>query len=71
MCCMACLNYMYIHVVPTYIYLQDYIGIDFMMFNATFNNISIISRQSFLLVEQTTDLPQVPERDSSQHHQWW
>ena len=52
-CCMACLNYMYIHVVPTYIYLQDYIGIDFMMFNATFNNISIISRRSVLLMEET------------------
>jgi hypothetical protein len=29
------------------------------MFNATFNNISVISWQSVLLVEKTTDLPQV------------
>jgi len=29
------------------------------MFNATFNNISVISWRSVLLVEKTTDLPQV------------
>jgi len=35
-----------------------------MMFNATFNNISIMSWQSLLLVEaysETTDLPQVTD----------
>ena len=32
-----------------------------MVFNATFNNISAISWQSVLLVEETTDLPQVTE----------
>jgi len=30
-----------------------------MVFNATFNNISVISWQSVLLLEETTDLPQV------------
>ena len=29
------------------------------MFNATFNNLSVISRRSVLLVEETTDLSQV------------
>ena len=29
-----------------------------MVFNATFNNISVISRRSVVLVEETTDLPQ-------------
>ena len=43
-----------------------------MMFNATFNNISVtnvnivavsfISRRSVLLVEETTDLPQVTDK---------
>ena len=32
-----------------------------MVFNATFNNISVISRWSVLLVEKTTDLPQVTD----------
>jgi hypothetical protein len=30
-----------------------------MVFNVTFNNISVISWRSFLLVEKTTDLSQV------------
>ena len=34
----------------------------FMVFNATFNNISAISWQSVLLVEKTTDLSQVTEK---------
>ena len=34
----------------------------FMVFNATFNNISAISWQSVLLVEETTNLPQVTEK---------
>jgi hypothetical protein len=36
-----------------------------MVFNATFNNISVISRQSVLLVEEIgekTDLPQVTDK---------
>ena len=33
-----------------------------MVFNATFNNISVISWLSVLLVEKTTDLPQVTEK---------
>jgi hypothetical protein len=33
-----------------------------MVFNATFNNISAISWQSVLLVEKTTDLPQVTDK---------
>ena len=33
----------------------------FMVFNATFNNISVISWRSVLLVEKTTDLPQVTD----------
>jgi hypothetical protein len=34
----------------------------FMVFNATFNNISVISWQSVLLVEETTNLPQVTDK---------
>ena len=33
-----------------------------MVFNATVNNISVISWQSILLVEETTDLPQVTDK---------
>ena len=33
-----------------------------MVFNATFNNISVISWRSVLLVEQTTDLSQVTDK---------
>ena len=33
-----------------------------MVFNATFNNVSVISRRSVLLVEKTTDLPQVTDK---------
>ena len=33
-----------------------------MMFNATFNNISVILWQSVLLVEKTTDLSQVTDK---------
>ena len=32
------------------------------MFNATFNNIAVISWRSVLLVEETTDLPQVTDK---------
>jgi hypothetical protein len=32
-----------------------------MVFNATFNNISVISWRSFLLVEKTTDLSEVTD----------
>jgi hypothetical protein len=34
----------------------------FMVFNATFNNISVISLRSVLLVEETTDLSQVTDK---------
>jgi hypothetical protein len=34
----------------------------FMVFNATFNNISVISWGSVLLVEETTDLSQVTDK---------
>ena len=34
-------------------------GLWFMVFNANFNNISVISLRSVLLVEETTDLMQV------------
>jgi hypothetical protein len=34
----------------------------FMVFNATFNNISVISWQSVLLVEKTIDLSQVTDK---------
>ena len=43
-------------------------GFGFMVFNATFNNISVISWRSVLLVEETgvdektTDLPQVTDK---------
>jgi hypothetical protein len=33
-----------------------------MVFNATFNNISVISWLSVLLVEKTTDLPEVTDK---------
>jgi hypothetical protein len=33
-----------------------------MVFNATFNNISVISWQSVLLLEKTTNLPQVTDK---------
>jgi hypothetical protein len=33
-----------------------------MVFNAIFNNISVISWQSVFLVEKTTDLPQVADK---------
>ena len=33
-----------------------------MVFNATFNNISVVSSQSVLLVEETTDLSQVTDK---------
>ena len=33
-----------------------------MMFNATFNNTSVLSWRSVLLVEETTDLPQVADK---------
>ena len=32
------------------------------MFNTTFNNIAVISWRSVLLVEETTDLPQVTDK---------
>jgi len=32
------------------------------VFKETFNNISVISRRSVLLVEKTTDLPQVTDK---------
>jgi hypothetical protein len=44
------------------------LGLGFMLFNATFNNISVISWWSVLLVdkqeyqEKTTDLPQVTDK---------
>ena len=54
-----------------------------MVFNSTFNNISVISWQSILLVEKTehpeknTDLPQVTDKLrsnnavlSTPHHEW-
>jgi len=34
----------------------------FMGFNATFNNILVISWRSVLLLEETTDLPQVADK---------
>ena len=40
-----------VHLVP-----NIFKGFGFMMFNPTFNNISVISWRSILLVEKTTDL---------------
>ena len=34
----------------------------FLVFNATFNNISVISRWSVLLLEKTTDLSQITDK---------
>jgi len=39
-----------------------FIGLWVMMFNTTFNNSSVISWRSVLLVEKTTDLPQVTDK---------
>jgi hypothetical protein len=36
-----------------------------MVFNTTFNNMSVISGRSVLLVEKTTDLPQVTDKSLS------
>jgi hypothetical protein len=36
-------------------------GVRVMVFNDTFNNISVISRWSVLLMEETTDQPQVAD----------
>ena len=52
-----------------------------MVFNATFNNISVISRRSVLLVEKTggpgenhrpaaSQCTPLPDRDSNSQHQW-
>jgi len=38
-----------------------------MVFNTTFNNISVISWQSILLVEKTTDLSQVTDKHNVVH----
>ena len=38
------------------------LGVWVMVFNATFNNISVISWESVLLVEKTTDLLQVADK---------
>jgi hypothetical protein len=40
----------------------DLVCFGFMVFNATFNNISVISWRSVLLVEETTELPQVTDK---------
>jgi hypothetical protein len=37
-------------------------GVRVMVFNTTFNNISVILWQSVLLMEKTTDLPQVTDK---------
>jgi hypothetical protein len=42
--------------------LKFYIWVRVMVFNATFNNISVTSWQSVLLVEKTTDLSQVTDK---------
>jgi len=48
----------------TYLILnKDGIRVRVMMFNATFNNISVMSWRSVLLLEKTTDTS--PERDSN------
>ena len=50
------------------VYRSNWFGFRFMVFNATFNNISVISWRSVLLVEkngvsgETTDLPQVTDK---------
>ena len=41
---------------------DEYFMVRVMMFNATFNNISVISWQSDLLLEDTTDLLQVTDK---------
>ena len=38
------------------------LGLEFLVFNATFNNISVISWRSVLLMEKTTDLLQVTDK---------
>ena len=41
---------------------QTFLLVGFMAFNATFNNILVISWRSVLLVDKTTDLPQVTDK---------
>jgi hypothetical protein len=43
------------------IWMTDRQGVRVMVFNATFNNITAISWQSVLLLEQTTNLQQVTD----------
>ena len=58
-------KYIYINIYGTHL-----LEIMVMVFNATFNNISVISWRSVLLVEETevpgktTDLPQVTDLNS-------
>ena len=40
----------------------DVLMVWFMVLNTTFNNISVISLRAVLLVERTTDLPQVTDK---------
>ena len=41
---------------------MTWLGLGLLVFNATFNNISVITWWSVLLVEKTTDLPQVTDK---------
>jgi hypothetical protein len=53
--------YWNLRVLPSYGF-SLMVWFDFMVFNATFNNISVISWRSALLVEETTDLMQVTDK---------
>ena len=61
--------YMYISCIiddtstsHTRVHLSQYKRVRVMVLDATFNNISVISRWSVLLLEKTTDLPQVIDK---------
>jgi len=43
-------------------YTSRVLGVRVMVFNTTFNNISVILWRSILLVEETTDLSQVTDK---------
>jgi hypothetical protein len=56
----------YVMCILSMVYNQHSVGR--MVFNDTFNNISVISWRSVLVVEETTDLPQVVDCHRYKEH---
>ena len=59
------MNEMFLDMIP-FIMLLDVFFLSFMVFNANFNNISVILWQSFLLV-QNTGVPEENHRSATGH----